>query len=129
MAEFLIKAVSAANPDPNQDQGCYKKGDIIAAYQNGTFSEPNANPKFFLVRVPDMDLAEAQSLCAPIMTSGYNVLTGEIEETMLLRRRFFCEENIMPEFLDLFYRCIETGAPFLTNRLDFLSWSVTDKVA
>lgn len=112
-------AQDQVNPDPVADRGCYKRGDIFGAYPLGTFVEPNSNPRFLFLRVPDIELAEAQSLCVPI---------EDADGQTIARRRFFCQENIKPDSVDDFYRCVATGEPFLTNRLDLLSWSVTDKV-
>lgn len=117
--DLVIKAVDGVNPDPVVDATCYKRGDIVIAYPLGTFREPNSNELFFFVRIPDMELAEAQALCIPVVDAN---------GVMTLRRRFFCAENIKPESVDYFYQCVTNGSPFVTNRLDFLSWSVTDKV-
>ena len=126
MAEFLIKAVSAANPDPAKDLMCYKRGDIVVVMPDGHpwgSGERDIN-KFLIVQVPDMSREEARLLCCPVV--GMDILTGN--EIVTTRRRFFCAENIKPENMDYFNQCVADGVPYITTRLDFLTYSVEDKL-
>lgn len=126
MAELLIKAFDVIHADPALNNQAYKRGDIVVAMPDGHTwgsAERDTN-NFLIVQVPDMCLEEAQALCAPLV--GYDILTGQ--EVITVRRRFFCAENIKPEYEQYFMDCIADSVPFVTNRLDFLSYSVTDKV-
>ena len=85
MAEFLIKAVDAVNPDPAKDLMCYKRGDIVVVMPDGHpwgSGERDIN-KFLIVQVPDMSLDEARLLCEPV--TGMDILTGE--EIITTRRK------------------------------------------
>lgn len=126
MAELLVKAYDVTIDDPQRNLMAYKRGDIVVAMPDGHAwgSVERSTQHFLIIQVPDMSLAEARSLCEPIM--GYDIVTGE--EVATTRRRFFCAENIKPGYEDYFQQCVINSVPFVTNRLDLLSYSVTDKV-
>lgn len=62
MAELLVKAVDAVNSDPDADRaGCFKKGDIVVAMDDGHAWRPSeAPPTFVIVKCPGLDLATAR---------------------------------------------------------------------
>lgn len=126
MAELLIKAFSVVHEDPTLNAQAYKRGDIVVAMPDGHQwgAKERNTAHFLIVQVPDMSLEEARSLTEPL--TGYDIMTGD--EIVTLRRRYFCAENIKPSHEDYFYQCVVNSVPFVTNRLDLLSYSVTDKV-
>lgn len=67
MAELLIKAVSNAHNDLMKSaRACYKKGDIIvAACDNHVWGRSEGLPKFYVVKVPDISVAEVNIYCDP----------------------------------------------------------------
>lgn len=100
----------------------YKKGDIVFCYDNGKLPD-YVNPLYVGVRVPDMSMEEGLSLLEPIMSM--DIVTGE--QIMTVRRRFFCAENIAPDNVTEFYRCVAANTPYTTDRLSFLSYAVEIK--
>lgn len=79
MAEFLIKAIDATNPDKDKDiRGCYKRGDVVQVYPDGTCTEElSPYSKMFIVKVPGMSFKDAQKY-----------IKSEIDEKgEMLRRR------------------------------------------
>lgn len=57
MAEILVKAVDATNPDPEkQRRGCYRKGDPVLAMPDGhAWGAEEGPPKFVVIKVPGID--------------------------------------------------------------------------
>ena len=62
MAEFLIKAQDATNPDPKTDaSGCYKRGDIVVAMPDGhQWGKAEGLPKFVVVKIPGVSVEAAK---------------------------------------------------------------------
>ena len=67
MAEFLIKAVNATNPDPTKDErGCYKRGDIVDVRPDGfAWGLEERLPRFVQVQVTGVSVAAALAYIAP----------------------------------------------------------------
>jgi hypothetical protein len=67
MAELLIKAVDATHSDPAKDsRGCYKRGDPVVAMPDGhSWGVREGLPKFVLLKVPGVTVAQAQQYIAP----------------------------------------------------------------
>ena len=65
MAQLLIKAVSASNPDPKADKGgCYKRGDIVVvAGDDHVFSPAEDLPTFIRASLPGVPVEAVQALC------------------------------------------------------------------
>jgi hypothetical protein len=59
MAELLIKAIDASNPDPSKDEsGCYKKGDIVHVSDDGhEWGSQEGLPTFVVVKCPGVPVA------------------------------------------------------------------------
>ena len=65
MAELLIKADDATNPDQVKDlRGCYKKGDVVVVKPDGwKWGKEELNKKkFYILKVPDKSVEELQFL-------------------------------------------------------------------
>lgn len=62
MAEILVKAVDATNPDPVKDAaGCYKRGDPVVIMPDGhPWGREEGLPKFWIVKVPGATVAQLQ---------------------------------------------------------------------
>jgi len=62
MAEFLIKAIDATHPDPDTDeQGCYKKGDIVVVMPDGhEWGGKEGPPTFVIVKVPGVTVEQVE---------------------------------------------------------------------
>lgn len=62
MAEFLIKKIDHTLIDIKKDTaGCYKRGDVVQVYKDGTCTEkPSPNSKMVIIKVPGMALKDAQ---------------------------------------------------------------------
>jgi len=68
MAELLIKATDATNPDAIKDlRGCYKKSDVVVVKPDGwKWGKEELNKeKFYILRVPDKAVEELQFLTEP----------------------------------------------------------------
>lgn len=65
MAELLIKAVSASNADPDKDRrGCYKRGDVVVAMEDGhEWGRLEGPPDFVVVRLSGVSRAAAEQWC------------------------------------------------------------------
>lgn len=65
MAEILIKAIDAKNPDPIKDQMCYKRGDIVEVFPDGfnvgSFKECRL-PKFVVLKIPGLSVDKVKAL-------------------------------------------------------------------
>lgn len=63
MAELLVKASDATNPDPAKDQrGCYKRGDVVCVRPDGhEWGRLEGLPRFVVVKVPGVSVAAAES--------------------------------------------------------------------
>lgn len=65
MAEFLIKAVDANNPDPATDRGCWKRGHPVVVMEDGhLWGQEEGLPTFFILKVPDLTAAAARQYLA-----------------------------------------------------------------
>lgn len=74
MADILIKAVDVTHSDPIKDaRGCYKRGDVVEAFEDGKIQDPFPGSPFVLVRVTGLSKAVADKY---------------IESTDTLRRKF-----------------------------------------
>ena len=118
MCEFQVKALESNNSDPM----AYQRGDIIACYPDGSFKSPTSL-EYLAISVPDMPFAEGELLTQPVMST--DTATGE--QIMTVRRMYVCVENIKPENQAAFYAAYTTGTTYVTNRMDFLSFSVEEK--
>lgn len=83
MAEFLIKAISATNPDPvKNERGCYKRGDIVDVRPDGwKWGNEERLPKFVLVKIPGLDPKAALRFM-----EAHLDLTNPVEPILLRRR-------------------------------------------
>ena len=60
MAIFLIKDRDAINSDPEKDKMCYKKGDVVQVFEDGTPCVEKPAPPFLIIKVPGMSFKDAQ---------------------------------------------------------------------
>lgn len=69
MAELLIKAVDAFNPDPTKDRrGCYKKGDVVCVRPDGwEWGKEERTKRFSILRIPCSDYREFSYLANPFV--------------------------------------------------------------
>jgi hypothetical protein len=67
MAEFLVKAVSATNPDPEKDRrGTHKKGDICAVMPDAhPWGAKEGLPLFVIVRCPEVTVEQVRNRIEP----------------------------------------------------------------
>lgn len=82
MAEFLIKRIDATHPDRRKDRrGCYKRGDVVAVYEDKTCVEPpSLSSKMLIVKAPGMSFEDA----AKYMESVYDTDWS----TVIQRRKY-----------------------------------------
>lgn len=54
MAQILVKAVDATNPDPENDRrGCYKRGmPVVVMPDSHTWGRKEGLPKFVIIKIP-----------------------------------------------------------------------------
>ena len=68
MAELLIKAVDATNPDPTKDRLCGKRGDVVEVQDDGFVwgsdeaMPPDNGGKFFILELPGVPKEELEYL-------------------------------------------------------------------
>jgi hypothetical protein len=61
MAELLVLAFDTHNIDPEQDLLAYKLGHVIDIKPDGhVWGSQERLPKFFIVKIPTMKVADAQ---------------------------------------------------------------------
>lgn len=81
MAELLIKAIDATHSAPAKDaRGCYKRGDPVVVMPDGhAWGTREALPKFVLLKVPGVTVAQAQQYIAPwTRTYTFNVVSSNL---------------------------------------------------
>lgn len=67
MAELLVKAISAAHPDPTKDQrGCYKRGMPVVVMPDGhPWGNEERLPTFVVLKIPLISVAQVQKYSGP----------------------------------------------------------------
>lgn len=82
MAEILIKAISAVNPDPAKDlRGSYKRGDPVVVMPDGhQWGTEERLPKFVVVRITGLSVDQARKYVLPDLD-----LSGSIRRKRLYR--------------------------------------------
>lgn len=90
MAEILIKARNATNPDPEVDrQGCYKRGDPVVVREDGhVWGAKEGLPNFVVVKIPGVAAAKIEALLeAQTEDDAGNPLQDETGLPRVFRRR------------------------------------------
>ncbi|MEK6532238.1 MAG: hypothetical protein AABZ23_07095 [Deltaproteobacteria bacterium] len=81
MAEFLIKAVDSANPNPSKDAMCYKRGDIVVVMADGhVWGGEEGLPAFLKISVAGMPV-----------DNGYQTM-HEGTVTRILQREYYAQD-------------------------------------
>jgi len=90
MAEFLIKKISAINPDPiKNESGCYKRGDVVQVYKDGECKEPpSPNSNMLIVKVPGMTKEEALKYTESEIRDDGLIEEGQPILTTVRRRKY-----------------------------------------
>ena len=89
MADILIKATDSTHSDPVKDErGCYKRGDIVEAFEDGKMQTPPVGSPFVLVRVIGLTKAQANT---------YIYSHEDAEGNALKRRKFKIRVDDVPQ--------------------------------
>ena len=99
MAELLIKAVDATNPDPDVDrQGCYKAGDVVVVRDDGhVWGAKEGPPNFRVLVVPGVSAAQIEDLIAEqVEDDAGNPLADENGAVTFRRRAWRVDFDRLP---------------------------------
>ena len=84
MAELLILAFDTSNKDPERDVFAYKKGHVISVQPDGhTWGKEECLPKFYIVKLPKVSVADVQKYLEPKMDL---FSTAEEKPTIAIRK-------------------------------------------
>lgn len=94
MAEILVKAVDATNPDGEKDRrGCYKRGMPVLVMEDGhEWGAEERLPKFIVIKVPTISVATVARYALPQTT--IDQFTGQ--PVTYRRRRWQIQWNDLP---------------------------------
>ena len=107
MAEFLIKAISVSNTDPEIDKGCYKIGDIVDIRPDGwSWGNEEGLPRFYIVKVTGLNADNVKELID-------SQTDGDIENPKMIKRRLWAVDvATLPQWVS--DSLTNTGAVTLT---------------
>lgn len=111
-ARLLIKATPTT----------YDIGDPVVAMPMGhVWGASEGYPHFLQLDIPDMDLSEALVLCQPEYAEGYNVLSGELEQTLMKKRQVYLKQAAVKAGREEeFTYCYENSSPYNATRDDLI---------
>lgn len=94
MAELLIKAVSATNPDPIKDRrGCYKRGMPVVVMDDGhEWGKEERLPTFFVVKIPSI----SKELVKKYIESETQGVDADNNSILFRRRQWHISWNDLP---------------------------------
>ncbi len=130
MAELLISAADNFHHDPAVDARLIKKGDLVTAMPDGhQWGREELNPdKFLIVRVPDLPLAEARSLCVPDFEAKPGKMPDAPGPAIRRARRFMIDiPRLAPELRERLRQAQKVGKPLEAARSEILGPALIDK--
>lgn len=97
MAEILIKATNATNPDPDKDRrGCYKRGMPVEVFEDGAYAREMANPNslmklptFVWLLIPGVPKSKIEKYTLPEMDESGLEEDGMTPKISIYRRRLW----------------------------------------
>ena len=112
MAILLVHDEDNTNPDPiKSERGCYKRGYVVAVYEDGTPCVIPPQPPFLILKVKGLTKIDAEKYVQP-----ETALASDGKQELRIRRRAF---RILVENLSIKDRYLEVDfeelKPFIEN--------------
>ena len=112
MAEILIKAVDATNPDATKDRvGCYKRGMPVVVMPDGhPWGTEETLPRFVVIKIPGVPVETIQKYIEPEYETG-----PQLDPPVYRRRKWSLRWTDLPQgvkdkFLTNGFVTIKAGA-------------------